>query len=138
MNEDKKQKLLSECQDYHYKQSSNVSSLSRYIIYAIIATIWLIINSSGFDGINTLLKIALFASFIYLLLDILHYFIDAVRYKREYFQFDKETMSAKMFAEHEERMNKYSKRSGNWICCKFVCLIIISVGFLVGMCLQLA
>ena len=90
MANDKKIQLLSECQDYHYKQSSNVSSLARYIIYAIIATIWLTINAESFLCINWWLRIALFAAFLYLLADIVHYFWDSVSYRREYFKFEKE------------------------------------------------
>lgn len=137
MANDKKIQLLSECQDYHYKQSSNVSSLARYIIYAIIATIWLTINAESFLCINWWLRIALFAAFLYLLADIVHYFWDSVSYRREYFKFEKETSVDDNFPEHEKRMNKFSKRSFVWLCVKFSFLIVISVLFLLGMFFQL-
>ena len=137
MADDKKQQLLSECQDYHYKQSSNVSSLARYIIYAIIATIWLTINADSFFCINWYLRIALFAAFLYLLTDIVHYFWDSVSYRQEYFRFEKEVAVDKNFPEHENRMNRFSKRSFVWLCVKFSFLIVISALFLLGMVFQL-
>lgn len=78
------------CENAQYTQSGKVSSTSRTIIYSIIGTIWIIIYNSTPHKIeiNSLLVVALIMSFIYLLLDISHYFIDTIRYRRESFRLD--------------------------------------------------
>lgn len=137
MAEDRKQQLLDECQSYHYQQSSNVSSLARYIIYAIIATIWFLIDEEGLNSIHCVLKGTLFSAFIYLFVDIVHYFKDAVNYRKECSKLNKEISIGGEYLQHEKRMEVFSNRSFIYLCIKFGFLILIAISFVVGMFFQL-
>lgn len=123
------QKLLDECQDFHYKQSSNFSKLSRTLIFGVIGTIWVLAYSKeGFSPSNDWLLWALIVAFLYLVVDVYHYFSDSCFYRGEYFQFDKERDTS----EHDKRMNKRAHRSFYAICGKFIILCIVCILFIVG------
>lgn len=123
------QKLLDECQGFHYAQSSNFSKLSRTIIFGIIGTIWILSYSKdGFTPSNNCLFWSLIVSFLYLAVDLCHYFWDSYFYRSEYFLFDKE----KDISKHDERMNKRAHSSFYAICGKFIILCFVCILFVVG------
>lgn len=84
------------CEESQSNQTGKVSSISRGIVYGIIATIWVLITAGdkfSLNNINLLLQISLILSFIYLVLDLTHYFVDALRYRFESFRLDKKDIS---------------------------------------------
>lgn len=123
------QKLLDECQGFHYAQSSNFSKLSRTLIFGVIGTVWVLAYSpAGFSPSNIWLLWALIVAFLYLVVDVCHYFFDSCFYRDEYFQFDKE----KNISEHNKRMNNRSRLSYCAIWGKFLVLFIVCSLFIVG------
>lgn len=123
------QRLLDECQEFHYSQSSNFSKLSRTLVFGIIGTIWILsYTEQGFTPNNNWQIWTLVAGFIYLAIDIGHYFSDSCFYRSEYFQFEKE----KDVVSHDNRMSKRSRLSYCAIWGKFIILSIICTLFIVG------
>ena len=123
------QKLLDECQGFHYAQSSNFSKLSRTIVFGVIGTIWVLAYSKeGFSPSNDWLLWALIVAFLYLVVDVGHYFSDSCFYRREYFQFNKE----KDISEHDKRMDKRAHCSFCAIWGKFIILCGVCLLFIVG------
>ena len=123
------QKLLDECQNFHYAQSSKFSTLARTLVFGIIGTIWILSYSKdGFTPSNNCLFWSLIVSFLYLAVDLCHYFWDSCFYRSEYFQFDKE----KDISKHDERMNKRAHSSFYAICGKFIILCFVCILFVVG------
>lgn len=137
-NQDPVKKELEECQGYHYSQSSKVSSLSRNIVYGIIGTGWVLIYADNqYHEPCTWLIIALSLSFVYLLLDLVHYFSDSCSYRREYFRLDRDQKTEGILYRHEEYMDGVSKRSFHLLIAKFVCVLMIAVIFVIGILRQL-
>lgn len=132
------EKRLSECQDYHYAQSSKVSTISRTLIFGIIGTTWVIIYSNNtFTRPVNLLIITLCLSFGYLVLDLIHYFWDACNYRSQSFRLDKERQTDGILHKHEEYMDLVSIRSFRMIVFKFILILIISILFVIGVISQL-
>lgn len=123
------QRLLDECQGFHYAQSGNFSKLSRSLVFGIIGTIWVISYSKqGFSPSNNCLLWSLIVSFLYLAVDVCHYFGDSCFYRSEYFNFEKE----KEVLKHDERMKERARKSFKSLIAKFAILIIICILFIVG------
>lgn len=123
------QKLLDECQSYHYAQSSKFSTLARTLVFSVLGTIWVVSYSDqGFIPSNNFLIWALIVGFAYLVVDVCHYFFDSRFYKKEYFKFEKE----KNISQHDSRMSKRSQLSYRAIWGKFIILIVICVLFIIG------
>lgn len=132
--QDEIEKRLKECQEYHYNQSSKVSSLSRNIVYGIIGTCWVLIYADNhYNKPCTWLIIALGLSFAYLLLDLYHYFSDSRRYREEYFELEQK----KNIVNHEAYMNRVSKRSYHLLIAKFYSVLAIAVIFVIAIIRQL-
>lgn len=69
---------IEEGQGFYNAQSSKVSQNIRTLVMGIIAIIWVVSYKNGaFELPNTLLVVSLFISFGYLIIDILHYFLDS-------------------------------------------------------------
>ena len=123
------QRLLDECQGFHYEQSSKFSQLSRTLVFGIIGTIWVLSYSEGCFTLNNDWQIwTLIGSFIYLAIDVCHYFCDACFYRKEYFRFEKE----KDISQHDIRMSARSKLSYRAIMIKWIILIVVCVLFVIG------
>lgn len=141
MKDDKQatiEKKLEECQEYHYSQSSKVSSLSRNIVYGIIGTCWVLIYAENrYHEPCLWIVIALGLSFIYLILDLIHYFSDSCSYRCEYFRLSRDKNNEGIEYRHEEYMDIVSKRSFHLLIAKFVCVLIIAVIFIIGILSQL-
>ena len=134
MEQQKQEKLQSECQEYHYSQSSKVSNLSRNIIYGIIGTCWILIYADNrYHEPCIWLTITMALCFIYLLLDLIHYFSDACSYRNEYFKLNYNTSVDR----HETFMNTVSKRSFHLLIAKFTSIIVIAIIFIIGILTQL-
>lgn len=125
------------CEESQNVQSGKVSSISRMMIYAIIGTIWLLLSQEK-DGLlfvdNKLLKCAIIASFVYLLVDITHYFIDACRYRYNSFKLDSNDLCDNC------KLSLCKKALDNIAICsfiavviKFILVIVTSSVFLFGM-----
>ena len=131
-------KLLDECQGYHYSQSSNFSKLARGIVYGVIGTIWVISYSKeGFVLSNIWLFLSLIIGFVYLAVDVCHYFFDSSFYRKEYFRLEREQEKDNSVAEHNSRLTERSQKSFHSIVAKFVILIIVCILFIIGFCIQM-
>lgn len=123
------QKLLDECQGFHYAQSSKFSTLTRTLVFGIIGTIWILsYSTNGFTPSNNCLLWSLIVSFLYLAVDLCHYLGDSCFYRREYFKFEKE----KNLSEHDKRMSERSRLSYRAILIKFIIFIFVCGLFIVG------
>lgn len=121
--------LLNECQSFHYTQSSSFSKLARTIILGVIGTIWIVSYSiDGFAIANLWLLWSLIVGFIYLILDVCHYFFDSCFYRKEYFKFEEE----KSVFKHDKRMSDRSLLSYYAIWAKFIVLIATCFLFIMG------
>lgn len=131
------EKRKEECEQYHYAQSSKVSTLARNIIYGIVGTIWVIVYSSSENLVELpcmVLRVCLVTCFLYLLLDLVHYFCDAYSYRKESFQLE----TVDYLDQHEKYMDKISRRSFIILCIKFGGTIFIAFLFIVGFLRQFA
>lgn len=139
--EDRKEeikRLLEECNSYHYSQSSKFSSLARTIVLGVISTIWIIsYSNNGFLLKNGWLLASLIASFVYLAVDIYHYFSDAWFYRNEYFRFEREQDKDSSVIEHNCRLRERSIKSFHSIIIKFIILFIVCSIFIIGFCVQM-
>lgn len=123
------QKLLDECQNFHYAQSSKFSTLARTLVFGIIGTIWILsYSTNGFNPSNNCLLWSLIVSFLYLAVDLCHYFWDSCFYRSEYFKFEKE----KDISEHDKRMRERSQLSNRAIWVKSIIFIFVCGLFIGG------
>ena len=128
-NQNDVQKLLDECQSYHYAQSSKFSTLARTLVFGIIGTIWILsYSTNGFNPSNNCLLWSLIVSFLYLAVDLCHYFWDSCFYRSEYFKFEKE----KDISEHDKRMRERSQLSNRAIWVKSIIFIFVCGLFIGG------
>lgn len=138
MKDSNMEEELKECQEYHYSQSSKVSTLARTVVYGMIGTLWIFIYSNNvYREPCPWIKIALGLCFFYLLLDLGHYFWDACNYRNEYFRLEREKNREGILHRHEEYMNRVSKRSYCLLIVKFISVFVISAVFLIGVLVQL-
>ncbi len=131
--EAKIEKLLEECQGFKYTQSSNFSTLSRSIIFGIIGTLWIISYTDGeFTFPNGCSLYAMCAAFAYLIVDLIHYYLDSCFYKREYVQLNEEKSNSDAVQEHDKRMDKNADRSFYFFRGKCILLLITVCLFVIG------
>lgn len=124
---------LKQCQDYHYTQSSKVSALGRNIIYGEIGTMWVVMYSNHvYHNPCIMVVIALGLCFIYLLIDITHYYIDSYCYRREYFILDESRNVEGILDKHSEFMYFVARCSFCMLNIKFVGVLIISIIFIIA------
>ena len=132
--DEKKNELLDQTQDYMYSQSSKFSSVSRTLVFGVIGTIWFLIYTDGRLSVpNICLFISLVLGLIFLLVDVIHYYLDSVSYQDELYQFDEYKTQYDLDKKHEDNMNYINRRSHRFIVAKFWILIIVSASFLFGM-----
>ena len=134
MSEEKKQKLQDETQNYMYQQSSKFSSVSRNLVLGIIGTNWFLTYVDGKLRIpNRYLFASLLLGLMFLLVDVIHYFVDSVSYQNELCSLDKYETEQELESKHEPKMDKINKRSHRFIIAKFVLLVFASVLFFIGL-----
>lgn len=71
------------CESSKNVQSSKFSNISRSMIYAIIATNWVLLyvgENPKIENLNNWLFSSVILSFIYIFIDVIHYFVDTCRY----------------------------------------------------------
>lgn len=130
-------KLLDECQGYKYAQSSNFIKLSRTAVFGIIGTIWILSYSDGeFEIHNTCLITSLFFAFLHILIDLLHYFVDMIFYKREYVRFSDDRGCANAIEKHDKRMDKHAIVSFSFVCINAFVLLLTAISFIKGFIFQ--
>ena len=136
--EEKREKLQEELQGYYYCQSSKFSSVSRSLIFGILATIWVFVYTDGELSItNHHLLYALISGILYLIIDILHYFLDSVSYHKEQYQLDKYKSIQELDECHEPFMDYVNNRSYFFFITKFVVLCLTSILFITNIVLRL-
>lgn len=133
--EKKVEELQTELQQYMYSQSSKFSSVSRNLIFGIMGTIWAFSFAKGENLYNPWFFFSLLCSFIYLMLDVCHYFSDTNSYNKEQYVLDKCTTLDDL-SKHEIVMDKINKRSNKFIHGKFWILVTTSISFFIGAIIQ--
>lgn len=133
----RKQELLDETQQYMYQQSSKFSSVSRNLVLGIIGTIWVLTYADGKLSIpNKYLLCSLILGLLFLLVDVIHYFWDAISYQREIYRLDKYKNQLELDKKHEPQMDSINIRSHWFIIAKFCILVLASTSFAIGLSLK--
>lgn len=133
--EKKVEELQTELQQYMYSQSSKFSSVSRNLIFGIMGTIWAFSFAKGENLYNPWFLFSLLCCFIYLMLDVCHYFSDTNSYNKEQYVLDKCTTLDDL-SKHDIVMDKINKRSNKFIHGKFGILVTTSISFFIGAIIQ--
>lgn len=129
---DRKEQLQEELQGYYYSQSSKCSSVSRKLIMGMLAIIWLFIYTDGNIAIsNNLLLYTIFLCILYLIIDVLQYFLDSISYHKAQYQLDKYMTIKDINDSHEPFMNHVNKRSYSIFIMKFIVLCLSSLLFII-------
>ena len=128
-------KCQSACESSQNAQSSKVSSISRSMVYGIIGAIWAMMCSQDFEmsQFNDCLKASVIMGFIYLLLDITHYFVDACRYRLESFRLDKKVDALYLFNSSRIKLDNIAICSFIAVVLKYFMSLATSVVFLIGL-----
>ena len=135
---EKFEESIEEGNRFYGAQSAKVSQNIRTLVMGIIAIIWVVSYNNGiFELPNTLLVISLFASFIYLAIDILHYFIDTCFYYNKLISLEKNYGQNLYLTTYNQALIKYSRVSYRWIWAKVIVFAIIATIFIIGMCFHL-
>ena len=131
----KVEKYIDETEKYHYNQSSKASELIRKIVFAIIASCWVLIfaDNGTYHQTNIFLKATIAVSFIYLLLDVLHYFLDTCsqyHYSTEILMSRSVEYIDKIYIPKKEYLDK---RSFGLFCAKIGVGFVVAITFILGM-----
>lgn len=138
MQEDEKKQIedaIEKTSKYHYQQSSKASELIRKIVFAIIGSCWVLIfaNNGKYQEINIFLKITIAVSFIYLLLDVLHYFLDSCSYYHYSWDIYKTRSIEYIKKVYLPRQEHLDRRSFGLFCAKIGVGFIVAITFVIGM-----
>ncbi|MBE6288709.1 MAG: hypothetical protein E7100_00485 [Bacteroidaceae bacterium] len=134
-----KQKLLDETQQYKYQQSSKFSSVSRNLILGVIGTIWVLTYTDGRLCIpNEWLFCCIIVALLFLLVDVIHYFMDSMSYQNELYLLEMLNSQNELESKHEPRMNSINKRSHRFLLAKFCILLVVFVLFAIGLLLKMS
>lgn len=132
--EEKKQKLQEETQKFMYAQSRNFSSVSRNLVFGILGTIWVLTYvDSQLKIPNTCLTLSLFLGFIFLIVDVFHYYRDSKSYQYELYSLDGYKTEEELNNRHEARMDEINRRSHCFLEAKFWLLLFASFLFFLGL-----
>lgn len=125
---------IEEGQGFYNAQSSKVSQNIRTLVMGIIAIIWVVSYKDGaFELPNTLLVVSLFISFGYLIIDILHYFLDSRFYYNKLISLEKHYGQKTYLKVYNQALIDHSKVSYYWIWAKVIVFAIIAILFIIGM-----
>ena len=131
---EKFEESIEEGNRFYGAQSAKVSQNIRTLVMGIIAIIWVVSYNNGvFELPNLLLIISLFTSFGYLLIDILHYFLDTRFYYNKLISLEKNYGQEMYLTRYNQALIKYSKVSYGWIWAKVIVFAIIAILFVVCM-----
>lgn len=129
----RKEQLQNELQGYMYNQSSKLSSVSRNLTFGMLGTIWVITYSDGKMTIpNPYLFYALFISLLYMVVDVIHYFLDSISYHHQQYKLDNYTTDVEIDRIHEKKMDKINKRSHYFLIGKTIVLFVAAIFFIRG------
>ena len=130
--------LLASSNNSLYEQSSKVSSISRGLVYAIIATIWAVSYENGsFSFPKEWLLAAICLCGAFLVIDLTHYFIDTCfHYKQAQSIFWHKKLSDVSTREDAIKYARNAKVSFIFLVTKFVIVLIIISSFVVGVILN--
>lgn len=129
---------IEEGQGFYHTQSTKVSQNIRTLVMGIIAIIWVVSYNDGlFELPNIWLIISLFSCFLYLSIDIIHYYIDTCFYYKKLLSLDEYYGKEEYLEIYNQALIKYSKVSFLWIKIKFYLFAIIAIIFIIGMCKHL-
>lgn len=126
--------LLASSNKSLYEQSSKVSTISRGMVYAIIATIWAISYKEGiFYFPQGWLLATMCLCGLFILMDLIHYYIDTrFHYKQAQNIFRHKNLSKESNWEDALKYAKNAKVSFNFLRAKFYFAIVILVCFVIG------
>ena len=128
------QKEIEKVNDYKYKQSGKGSDLIRKIVFAIIGSCWILMFTKGkYQETNIFLKVTIACSFVYLLLDVLHYLLDTCSYHAHAQIMEQCTTSDYYENVYKPDDLKISRRSFGFFISKVAVCFAVSGAFLLGM-----
>ena len=125
---------IKQAEKYKYDQSSKGSELIRKIVFAIIGSCWILMFAKGkYQDTNVFLKVTIACSFVYLLLDVIHYLWDTCSYHAHAQIMEQCTTSD--YYEHVYKPDdlKISQRSFGFFIAKVALCFAVSGAFLLGM-----
>ena len=130
-------KYQNSCESSKNTQSSKVSNISRSMVYAIIATNWVLLyieDTPQICNLNYWLIWSVIFSFFYIFIDIIHYFVDTCEYvclsKKLYDSSEDIATRVKIGQKEMKAISKYSFYA---IIGKTVLTFITSIVFLIGL-----
>ena len=119
---------------YKYSQSSKGSELIRKIVFAIIGSCWILIFAKGkYQDTNIFLKVTIACSFVYLLLDVIHYLWDTCSYHAHAQNLEQCTTDDYYKNVYKPADVKITQRSFVFFISKVVACFAVSGAFLLGM-----
>lgn len=125
---------IQEANDYKYAQSSNGSRLIRKIVFAIIGSCWILMFAQGkYQEANVFLKITITCSFIYLLLDVIHYFWDTCSYHHHAQNLELCTTTDYLEHVYKPAGLRIGRRSFIFFILKVMACFMVSGTFIIGM-----
>lgn len=131
---EERQKNIDEANKHKYNQSSKGSELIRKIVFAIIGSCWILMFTKGkYQETNIFLKATIAFSFIYLLLDVVHYFWDTCSYYLHAQNMERcETMDyvRNVYKPEDQHI---SRRSFVFFVLKVIACFVVSCAFVIGM-----
>lgn len=132
---DKYDSSIEESNGFSYSQASNVSSISRNLVMGIVATVWVVSYIDGeFILPNKCLVSAMAIAFVYLLVDVIHYYSDARFYHKGTLSLEKHYGNPSFLKkDYNDSMIAHAKKSQSWFVGKFYLFLLTAVIFLVGM-----
>lgn len=130
---------IGEAQDYYFGQSEKVTTISRTLVFGMIATIWVVWYRDGdMNDLHWVLVSALCMCFVYLLLELILYFANACFYHKQLDNLDKHFGKKDYLdKEYNDNLQAFSKRAYVWLIVKFSFFLLSAVCFLLGMFLHL-
>lgn len=132
--ENELEQKIKEANKYKYDQSSKGSELIRKIVFAIIGSCWLLMFVDGkYQETNVFLKVTIAFSFVYLLLDVMHYFWDTCSYHRHAQKMEQGTTTDYVERVYKPADLRISKRSFIFFVLKVSACFVVSFMFLLGM-----
>lgn len=135
---DKYDSSIEESNGFSYSQASNVSSISRNLVMGIIATVWVVSFIDGeFVLPNKCLVCSMAIAFVYLLVDVIHYYSDARFYHKGTLSLEKHYGNPSFLKkDYNDSMIAHAKKSQKWFVGKFYLFLVTACVFLVGMILE--
>ena len=125
--------LHTRAQKFMSEQSDKFSTVARALMFGIIGTVWIIAyTEAGLSISNRWLIAALILSLLYFLVDVIHYFWNAMSYQDVSKQ-AKKCNDDEALDDQYDRMKAINGRSVTCVVIKFVVLILAATAFCIGL-----